>query len=102
MALSGETVTLTGASRFALIEVLSDCVMTSVGTKLSPPPSENETASPGAINPISTPIAPASAARSTFKLTAQPPRSINATLPVGSAKYGASGLPGAMLPAGHP
>src|SRR5882672_8231190 len=66
--------------------------MTSVGTNVLPPPNENETASPAATSPMSTPTAPALAARSTFRLTAQLPRSINATLPAGETRYGSSAV----------
>ena len=57
-----ETLTVWPAVSCALIAVDSDCWITSVGAKLSPPPNENETASPGATRPISTPMAPAFAA----------------------------------------
>ena len=56
-------------------------------------------ASPGATRPINTPVAPALAAASIFRLTPQAPRSIRAILPLGSAKYGSAGLPGLMEPA---
>ena len=96
------TLTVTGMARWALMAELSDCWMTMVGTKLSPPPFEKLTASPGATRPMSTAVAPASAARSTFRLTEQSPRSMSATLPSGSDRYGSSGLVSAMEPAGHP
>ena len=104
MLTASETLTLTttGMASWALIAELSDCWMTMVGTKLSPPPFEKLTASPGAMRPISTAVAPASAARSTFRLTEQSPRSMSATLPSGSARYGSSGLPSSMEPAGQP
>ena len=76
--------------------------MTIVGTNVSPPPLEKVTASPGATRPMSTAVAPAWAARSTFRLTEQAPRSMSATLPVGSARYGSSGLVSSMEPAGQP
>ncbi len=76
---------MTGAAMLALIESLRSWVMTIDGTNVSPPPREKDTASPGATSPISTAVAPAFAARSTLRLTAQPPRSIRATLPLGSA-----------------
>ena len=83
-----ETVACTAvpAESCALILLASASVITSVSTNESPPPKLNEIGSPGATKPISTPIAPALAARSTFRLTGHPPRSINATLPAGSAR----------------
>ena len=101
-ALETLTLTTTGIASWALMALLRDCWMTMVGTKLSPPPFEKLTASPGATRPISTAVAPASAARSTLRLTEQSPRSMSATLPAGSARYGSSGLPAAMEPAGQP
>src|SRR5215470_17141149 len=78
-------------------------MMTSVGTKVSPPPKLNVIASPPAVNPISAPMAPAFAARSTFRLIEQPPRSISAILPAGLSRYGSGrGLGGVRLFAGHP
>ena len=85
-----------GSAALALIETLtvstgsqpgldcsspSDCWITSDGTKLVPPPYEKVTASPGATSAIRTPIAPALAAASTFRLTEHVPRSIRAILP---------------------
>src|SRR5258706_4513701 len=66
--------------------------MTSVGKKVVPPRKEKETASPASSRPMRTPTAPALAARSTFRLTAQLPRSISATLPAGEARYGSSAV----------
>ena len=64
MPFAGEIDTLTVSPAFsrALIAFDSDCWITSVGAKLSPPPKEKLTASPGATRPISTPIAPLSTA----------------------------------------
>ena len=81
------------APRLPLIVLASFCVITSVGTKFDPPPLVKVIAWPGATKPIRTPIAPAEAAASIFRLTERAPRSINAILPLGSAKYGSAGLP---------
>jgi hypothetical protein len=83
---AGPTLTFTGAARFALIKLDVAWVMTSVGTNVSPPPNEKLIGSPGATSPIRTPIAPALAARSTLRLTAQAPRSMSATFPAGFAR----------------
>src|SRR2546425_274116 len=90
---AGETVTTTGAARLALIRFDVLWVMTRVGTNRVPPPKEKEIASPDATRPIRTPTAPACAARSTLRLTAHTPRSMRATLPEGSARYGSPGQP---------
>ena len=82
---AGEQLAMTGAAIFALIELERLCWITRVGTNVSPPPKEKEIASPAATSPISTPTAPALAARSTLRLTLHAPRSIRATLPAGSA-----------------
>jgi hypothetical protein len=79
-----------------LIAFDSDCWMTSEGTKVSPPPNEKDTASPAATKPISTPVAPASAPMSTFRLTEQVPRSIYAILPAGLASRASPGQPRPM------
>src|SRR5438132_11853830 len=92
-AVLGPYVTLTPFASWLLIVFEVDCVITSVGTKVSPPPYENEPGSPGATSPIRTPIAPAFAARSTLRLTAQVPRSIRAILPAGFERYGSPGQP---------
>src|SRR3954466_4673536 len=89
------TVTLTGAAMLALILFDVACVITSVGTKWVPPPLLNDTASPGATRPSSTPVAPAAPAASTFRLIEQAPRSISATLPAGLAS---SASPGQAVP----
>src|SRR5215831_2234155 len=103
MALAGLMVAFTvDDPNAALIRLLVGCVMTSEGTEWDPPPYINDIASPGATRPIRTPIAPACAARSIFRLTGQAPRSINAILPLGSVKYGSSGLPVLMESAGQP
>src|SRR5687768_1523949 len=51
---------------------------------------------------MSTPIAPLSNATSTFRLTEQAPRSINAILPVTLFRIGSAGEPAATEPAGQP
>src|SRR2546426_2457235 len=90
---AGPTLTFTGAAMFALTRFDVACVMISVGTNVSPPPNEKLTGSPGKTSPIRTPIAPALAARSTFRLTAQVPRSMSATFPAGFARYASPGHP---------
>src|SRR5580698_4735591 len=86
IALLGLRVTLTGELPSAfLIRLAVLWVITSVGGKFEPPPTENVTASPGATNPTRTAIAPALATLSTFRLTAQVPRSTSATAPLGFA-----------------
>ena len=65
---------------------LRSWVMIIVGTNVSPPPLEKLTGAPGATSPMRTPTAPALAARSTLRLTEQPPRSMSATLPDGSLR----------------
>ena len=84
----GETVTFTvfPAESCALILSASALVITNVSTKVSPPPKAKLIGSPAATNPMSTPMAPALAARSTLRLTAHVPRSIKATLPAGFAR----------------
>ena len=101
---ASETLTLTvwPAVSWALIAFDSDCWMTIVGTKVSPPPNEKLTGSPGATRPRRTAVAPALAARSTLRLNAQAPRSMRATLPAGFARYGSSGFVALIEPAGQP
>src|SRR5262245_41599294 len=100
----GETAPLTvaPAESCPLNLVASARVITSVSTKVSPPPKANEIGSPPVTNPMSTPIAPALAARSTFRLALHPPRSINAILPEGLARYVSAGLPSETASAGQP
>ncbi len=95
-ALALEMVTFTGARMFALMLLESDCWITSVGAKCVPPPKLNETASPGAMRPMRTPVAPLATARSTLRLTEHTPRSINATLPDGLDRNGSPGHPRPM------
>src|SRR5439155_11116731 len=64
-----------------------------VGTNAPPPPKLHQLRSAPMTIATNTPMAPALAARSTFRLTAQTPRSIRATLPAGLARYGSPGQP---------
>src|SRR5512147_85008 len=102
MAKAREMVTFTGAAMLALRALELARVMMRVGTKVVPPPKLKEIGSPAATSPMITAVAPAWAARSTLRLTEQAPRSMRATLPAGLARYGSSGLPALMEPAGHP
>src|SRR4030095_1623159 len=102
IAEKGDMVTFTGAAMLALMRFAVACVITREGTNIVPPPKVNVIASPGATRPINTPVAPALVARSIFRLMAQDPRSMSATLPAGLSRYGSSADPGVIESAGHP